>query len=79
MSPSDLHWFEPRREVLSVLSPARITGVQIQLVAICSLAEKKEIGQRETGKLKEEDPQVTMAQKWVLRGTFSIFSGLKAA
>lgn len=79
MSPSDLHWFEPRREVLSIPSPAQITGVQIQLVAICSLAEKKEIRQRETEKLKEEDPQVTMAQKWVLRGIFSIFSGWKAA
>lgn len=55
VSLSDLHWFEPRHEVLSRLSPGQITRVQVQPAAICSLAEKKEIRQREMGNLKKED------------------------
>lgn len=79
MSPSDRGWFEPRREVLTMLSPGRIARVQMQPAAVCSLAEKKEIRQREMGKLEEEDRQVWRAQKWVLKGSFSVFNGLKAA
>lgn len=77
MSPSDRGWFEPRREVLTMLSPGRIARVQMQPTAVCSLAERG--NQRETGKLEEEDRQVSRAQKWVLKGLFSIFNGLKAA
>lgn len=53
MSPSDRGWFEPRREVLTMLSPGRIARVQMQPAAVCSLAEKEEIrGKRESSRRK---------------------------
>lgn len=49
VSPSDCHWFEPKHEALSTLSPGHLTGIQVQPPAFCSLSSEKK------GNLREGD------------------------